>query len=96
MSTLLPTLGDHVCDVVGICADEEMRGTNTVPHVAVVKNMHAVWNWAVRQRPSKPMREYRPSVIGDSAVAFFAYPRRPKPTGIAFCNLCPESNLYRH
>jgi hypothetical protein len=55
-SSWLPTLGNHVSEVVGAGSEKQMIDIHARRIVAAMQDKQAFWNRASRQFPSEPMR----------------------------------------
>lgn len=89
----------HINHIVFVCALKQMVGTHTgsignitdrIVHVAMVTNLHAVWNGAVMQFIAEAMGISRATVCVKHAVPG-TLAGLPKPAGIGLEHLRPES-----
>ncbi len=82
-SESVPSLGDHVRDVIQVCSKEEVVRLDASRGVAFVKAMKPVWNWSEMIFPGDTMGwEHRMSfalLSADSSVPFVGSGASPGP-----------------
>lgn len=96
---VVPTLANHVMDVVALGAGEQMTRVAAWRVVARVQHAQAVRNIAVRQDPSHSVcGNFLPCSDRELSVSRFLTTCRPLPAvilGFCFCNLGPEAIFIR-
>lgn len=95
------TLRDHVVDVVGVRAEEQVRGIHALPVVAAMQDAHAVeafsfGNWSEAQLPRDAMRRDSDPVALEVAVAARIQAGRPFPAIAGLIDLRPEALRHRN
>ena len=90
---------NHVSTVVFIGSQKKMLRINTGWIIAMMKHLHAVWNYPIVDKPACSVgTNHINSLAGkDSAITFFAFEARPIPAPALGCegNLGPKSAFKR-
>jgi hypothetical protein len=81
--------GDHVGDVVSLCADEAVLGANASRRVAVVAQV-AARPFPVTENPSNAVSEPAPAAIPEDAIAMLVGRPLPQPAGIGLVDFRPK------
>lgn len=87
----MATFRDHVCGIVGACAEEQMRRVNAFWAVAAVADAEAGGDIAAEKKECHAVRPVKPAFEGERAVPIREPARSPDPTLIPNGNLGHES-----
>jgi hypothetical protein len=88
----IPSLGNHVNDVLNLSADKQVVRSYARRVVALVENAESAWNWAVVQRPREPRCTCASPVHAEDTVAVFIARATPIPTSFGLDHVIPESS----
>ena len=87
----------HVGHIVGMCAKKQVVRIYALSIVAVMTDVHALWNRAVAQLVTKPMCERHCWLDIESSVIGICFVAHPLPTAVwrIFVDVFPEANARR-
>lgn len=90
-----PALGDHIVNVIHLCAEEQMRWIDTRWVVAFMKAIQFFWDWTIMQFPTNTTSYRVPVAHTHQSPIVMIRCSQPRPTLIsaASINMPPESFL---
>lgn len=96
----LSIFADFIGIIVGLRPDKQVIWTHTRRVVAVVQNVHSVWNRSVIQLPRNAMRKQRLATLWTFAdlpiTSFRCRSALPQPAASAFLDVEPEAFVQRN
>lgn len=92
----LPSFGDAVLDVLGLCAKEHVLRVDAMPYIARMANVQPRWYGTAREFPCDSVSPSAIVVNHELAVSGRYTVAGPQPAPISFTNVSPESFTYRH
>lgn len=82
---------DHICHVIGWCAEKEMIGIDTAPHVAGMADVYTIGDRTVGYFPSYSMSKLTSALQLEKPIASLGVAAsRPQPTIAALIDFGPE------